>query len=405
MKVNVLIVVIVVLFPAFAWAQKTRKPPVKKPVIREIVTVKGDQYAPPEYPSETEPDLWKEHSTKDGSIKITFPSGAGKHFLDDSERLPDGAELVVMSAYTKNATYKLITCPVAPLLNNSDIEEVLESSINSAYSMPMTTIVSKKNVSYKGFVGKELVLNTTRAEGKEVQHARFFLLNANLIAIYVTLDDPNSGKAIDPWIRKFFDSLDVRVDSMAETAGPPRPAPRAFIKDGKLVSPELGLSMTVPSDLTVISTAEAEVFGKGGADLIKEGSTKKGQIDEALNRTIRLVVLAEKPLGSPQNASLEIVVVKQSPGVTANLSLAANVMLLSGTPYTLKSSREKYVLGTNTFAAADLDGKFGEITLKQRMYVIMHRGFSIVIANVYFTEQQLKRLEDVVATLEVEKGQ
>lgn len=403
MKAIFLIFIVALIVPLSAWAQKAKKTPVKKPVIREIVTVKRTPYVPPEYPSETEPDLWKEHSTKDGAIKIAFPSGAGKHFHNDSEALPDGAELVVMSAYTKNATYKLITRPVAPLLNNSDIEEVLESSISSAYSMPRTTIVSKKNVSYKGFVGKELVLSTTRTEAKEVQHARFFLLNANLIAIYVTLDDPNSGKAIEPWIRKFFDSLVVQVDIEDLATEPPKTAPRAVIKDGKLVSPELGLSMTIPPDLTIISTAEAALLEKGGADLLKEGSTKKGQIDEALNRSIRLVAVAERALGSPQNASLEIVVAKQPPGITANVSLSANVMLLSGTPYTLRSSREKYSVGANTFAVADFDGKFGEIALNQRMYVVMHRGYSIVIGIVYFNEQQLKKFEDLLATIELKK--
>lgn len=210
MKAIFFVFVALILYTASVAGQKSRKPR-KQPIIRETVTVKGGPYIAPKYPDETEADLWKEHAINGGSIKLTFPSGSGKYFHDGSEELLDGQTLVSVSATTTNASYLLLTRPVAPLLSNSDIEEVLETSISSVFSKTNTQIVSKKNVYYAGFIGKDLVISTTRAEGKEIQHARLFLLNGTLIAMYVTLDDPNSGKAMEPWIIRFFDSLVVRL--------------------------------------------------------------------------------------------------------------------------------------------------------------------------------------------------
>lgn len=210
MKVAFFIFLALILHTVPSAGQKSRKPR-KQPIIRETVTVKGGPYIAPKYPDETEADLWKEHAINGGSIKLTFPSGSGKYLHDGSEELPDGPTLVSVSATTKNASYQLLTRPVAPLLSNPDIEDVLETSISSVFSKTNTQIISKKNVYYAGFIGKELVISTTRAEGKEIQHARVFLLSGTLIAMYVTLDDPNSGKAMQPWITKFFESLVVRL--------------------------------------------------------------------------------------------------------------------------------------------------------------------------------------------------
>jgi hypothetical protein len=204
-----IVIVLMVLSVSISAQKKGKRSTAKMPVIHETVTVKAGPYTPPVYPAETEPDIWNDFSTKDGAIKITFPAKSGGYLFTDSEIMPDGKEVVVVTAYTANASYKLITRPVAPLLNNGDIDDVLESSINLAYSLPKTKIISKKNISYGSFLGKEVILSTDIGKEKEVQYARFYLLNSNLIAIYVTLDNPNSGKKMEPWVNKFFASLFV----------------------------------------------------------------------------------------------------------------------------------------------------------------------------------------------------
>ena len=136
----------------------------------------------------------------------------------------------------------------------------------------------------------------------------------------------------------------VQAQSVAD---PPKPAAAQSwgeVKNGKFSSPRLGLTLSIPAEYTLISSAEAEILEAAGADVLKKGGTNRS-IDEALHRTIQLLVIAEQPLGMPKNAALEVVAVKQQAGATAKMSLAANVMVLKGTPYVLKKSLGSVKIG------------------------------------------------------------
>jgi hypothetical protein len=193
----------------------------------------------------------------------------------------------------------------------------------------------------------------------------------------------------------------------AQSSAPPtKPAATGnwgAVQNGKFISERLRLSLPIPSNFTVISTVDAEILASAGADLLKQGTASEKRIDEAVGRSILLVALAEKPIGSPQNSALELVVVKQQSGVTANMSLAASVMLLKGSPYSLKRSLGSVKIGSNTFAAAEFEASFGEIKFMQRMYVVMHSGYSIMCAITYFSDPQRAEMEKVLSTLSLTK--
>ena len=185
------------------------------------------------------------------------------------------------------------------------------------------------------------------------------------------------------------------------TTVPPRPAePLGWgkVANGQFSSPRLGLKISIPENFTLISSAEAQLLGSAGADVLKQGNSNK-RIDEALNRTIQLLAISEHPVGTLNNAALEIVAVKQQVGVTAKMSLTANVMLLKGTPFVLKSARGPVRLGANSFETANLEGEFSGVFLKQRMYVIIQKGYSIMIAVTYRSDEQISAMEKVIATL------
>jgi hypothetical protein len=173
------------------------------------------------------------------------------------------------------------------------------------------------------------------------------------------------------------------------------------VKDGKFVSEALGLTMSIPADVVVVSTAEAKLLRDAGKDMLKQGATSEKKIDDAANRSINLLVITEKPRGSKENSALELVAVKQQKGVTANMSLLANIAILKGSPYSLKRSHGPLKVGSNTFAAADLEGTFGEVKLTQRMYTIMNRGYSVTFALVYSNDDQRLKLEQILSTLTV----
>jgi hypothetical protein len=190
-----------------------------------------------------------------------------------------------------------------------------------------------------------------------------------------------------------------QTPSQAKNSGP---TDWGRVSEGKFSSPILGLTMSVPESFTLISSAEADLLGSAGADVLKQGNANK-KIDDALSRTIRLLAVSEHPYGTPNNAALEMVAVKQRAGVTAKMSLTANVMLLKGTPFVLKATRTAVKIGTNSFEVADLEGEFSGILLKQRLFVMMHKGYSIMIAVTYGSEGQISAMEKVIATISLSR--
>ncbi len=171
------------------------------------------------------------------------------------------------------------------------------------------------------------------------------------------------------------------------------------VQNGKFISEKLGLTLSVPPEYNLISSVDAQILANAGVDMLKQGTASDTKIDEAVGRSILLVAIAEKPIGSPQNSALELVTTKQKSGVTAAMSLAASLMVLKGTPYKLRRSLGSIKLGPNTFAAAELDATFGEIKFMQRMYVVMNRGHSIVCVITYYTDVQRLEMEKVLSTL------
>ena len=202
------------LLPVFG--QSTKRPrKVKKPVIQETVIVKGNPYTRPIYPAETDPGIWNEFSSKDGRIKLTFPSLPGK-LSEDSELTDGGKVLISMSAHTSNASYKLFARHFAPIADSKELNEILERSISTVFAGPRSKVVEKKNVSYGGIIGKEFMILERKADSISIQFARVYILGDQLITLFVIPDKPESQEKMKPWIQKFFDSLSVPLPARNE---------------------------------------------------------------------------------------------------------------------------------------------------------------------------------------------
>lgn len=211
-----LITILTILASLATSAQSQKKPTkAKKPVVRATVTVKGEPHVPHVYPNETDDGIWNEYSTKDGVIKITFPSVLEK-LRNSSESRDDGQIFISLTAPTNNGSYELLTRPFSAITDNREIDRILEDSINKVVSGPIMKIVSKKNIYYGGFLGKELIIRKTVAEGEYIQYSRFFILNSRLITLNVSLDYGVSKEKMEPWIQKFFDSLVVHLPNTPE---------------------------------------------------------------------------------------------------------------------------------------------------------------------------------------------
>lgn len=199
---------LLILISSAALPQKKGKPSAAKPVIRATVTVKGDSTAPPPvYPAETDEGIWNEFASKNERLKVLLPARAKN--VEWSYEDIRGAEAAFLTTRSKSARYQVVTRPSIQFESNRDIEDVLEASIQTAYSPPKSGVRVKRTIYYDGVLGKEFEAVYQRAEVTVVDYVRCFILDSKMIIMSVSVEKPVDDEKLRPWNKKFFDSLIV----------------------------------------------------------------------------------------------------------------------------------------------------------------------------------------------------
>ena len=195
------------LITLHALPQKKAKPTVTKPVIRATVTVKGDGNAAPVYPAETDKGIWNEFASKDGRMRILLPARSNdvEWYYEDVR----GIEAGFLTVRSKFARYQVVTRPSIQFESNRDIEEVLEASIQTAYSAPKSNVRVKRTIYYDGVLGKEFEAVYQRSDVTVVDYVRCYIVDSKMIIMSVSIEKPVDDEKLRPWITKFFDSLVV----------------------------------------------------------------------------------------------------------------------------------------------------------------------------------------------------
>lgn len=203
------------------------------------------------------------------------------------------------------------------------------------------------------------------------------------------------------------------VNVTSQTAPPSRPVPKILRNEidaegfyGELEKNTynnefLGFSFSFPEEYTVLNRAEIDLYSNAGKDLVKSGVDRKtARFDEGLARTATLIALVEKAPGSPGNAAMEIGVVKQNKGVTANLVLLASVKALQETSkYTLTETFPTIRYNGRDFAAVEFETTAFIVPMTQRFFVTMQREYSVMICITYQNEAGLRAFEKVLDTI------
>lgn len=169
------------------------------------------------------------------------------------------------------------------------------------------------------------------------------------------------------------------------------------VEDGVFSSSRFGISLEIPKSLTIISTADFKVLNDAGLKLIKSESGKKKGIEEAESRTQSLIAIAAMPPGTPLNSALEIAATYQQPGVTSQMVLAKNIELFKGSSFTLKRNLGDVKIGRYVYSAADFDVVLAGVKFYQRIYILMHKGNSLVFVNTNHDEEQRNEIEALLA--------
>jgi len=185
--------------------KKTRKVAKPKP-IRVTVTVKGG--GPPVKPlaNETDDGVWNLLELKNDDLQILFPA--------KNEDIFDDVVGPVRSfvAETKTAKYLLAIRDVGVPIDVKGTEEYLENLIKIGFGDADTKIIEKRNLSYGGWLGKQLI--TEQRAKRSI--SRIYILNRKLFAMSVILNTKDYNVTFEKWITKFLDSFHVKVRTPRE---------------------------------------------------------------------------------------------------------------------------------------------------------------------------------------------
>ena len=193
-------------------------------------------------------------------------------------------------------------------------------------------------------------------------------------------------------------------------APPPKPVPRIESTDdksddflgtlsGNIYSNRFfRLTLTIPDDYVILNRAEISVFSKAGADMFKGGNIRNDKaFEDAVNNSVPLIMVAQKPPGSVGNAVFDVQVRKQSTGVAANMVLAESIKLMTGTSKSvLSESLRNTKFGSKVFVGVEFDTELVGQKLKQRLFVTMHRGYALTIGLTYTTKESFSAFDDML---------
>jgi len=183
------------------------------------------------------------------------------------------------------------------------------------------------------------------------------------------------------------------------------PSLYGVVSENKYTNEFFGFSFPIPNGFTVIEPEEALLWAKAGGDMLKveNGKTSK-DIDNSIAKQATLLAVAERPMGSPGNSALEVVVLKQGNGITANMALVASVSLITSTgKLKLMNSLTNPRFGGLAFAGALVTGEFNSVKISQEMYVIMRRGYSIHVVVTYSTDEGRKSVMGILEKIQFTK--
>jgi hypothetical protein len=167
-----------------------------------------------------------------------------------------------------------------------------------------------------------------------------------------------------------------------------------------------GFKMKVPDEFTILDRTEIKIYNDAGADLMKskdESGTSK--LDEAVQRSINILVITKMPPGRPGNSAVEFVTARQATGVTSKMVLAETVKVMTATgTFTATGSLAATKFGGLTFVGVDLESTAFGIPLSHRTYVTMVKNYALVITMTLQKDTLPDEFERLLRSIETEKN-
>jgi hypothetical protein len=165
------------------------------------------------------------------------------------------------------------------------------------------------------------------------------------------------------------------------------------IEKDTYINDVFGFKLTIPKEGVVLDRAQTDVFRSAGADFLKGDNKALGRkIDNEIGKETTLLHYLSKPLGSVENSSFVIGVVKEPAAATANIVLAETLKELTASgKYKLVESLRNIKVGGVNFVGIVGTMTVGNSVINIKFLVTMRKGFAMVINSSYFDENSQKR--------------
>jgi len=200
MKKIIYLIFLSSVFTLQATAQTKRSK--RKPLpVKAIVTIKIDKAPEIKLPSEESDGIWNEYASGKYNFNITFPAKSEDVRDDEVEKF------ATFETSTQKAAYQIIIKSLAVKLNNSQLDELYETTFSSILGDGEVKLVSKKNVYLNRRLGKEFVF----ADKKKIYFQRIYILEGKLYLLSITLPKKEYTGDFDKWVLKFFESFSVEA--------------------------------------------------------------------------------------------------------------------------------------------------------------------------------------------------
>jgi hypothetical protein len=179
-----------------AQTKKEKKRPLP---VKAVVTIKIDKAPEVKLPSEESESTWNEFVSSKHNFNITFPAKPEDVRDDEMDKF------VIFGTSTQKATYGLMIKRLSVNLDNSQLDEVYETSFSDVLAGANVKLISKKNVYLNRRLGREFVF----VDKRRIYFQRIYVLEGRLYFISIMLPKREYTKDFDKWALKFFESFSV----------------------------------------------------------------------------------------------------------------------------------------------------------------------------------------------------
>lgn len=170
-----------------------------------------------------------------------------------------------------------------------------------------------------------------------------------------------------------------------------------------------GLSLSLPKDWEVQDMKAQQQVAKTGIDtLAGEDKNKKALLEASQANTLNLLSISKYPLGTPEKLNLSFSTIAEKvsifPGIKSGEDYLLNVknQLNSGSLEYI-FPKEIYIQNINNvqFHVLESELPINSITLKQKYYVFIKKGYALGFVLTYFSNEDLTELNKIIQSIKI----